>query len=204
MLALDIGGTLAKAAFYIPKPHLESLSADGKLEALTESSIPQLANGDKIFLKSFKSNKIEELIHYVKEHDLLEGVGDTVPDRIVVHATGGGAFKYNAQFEQEFGECLLMKKYDEMQSLVEGMHFVLNYAKEPSYTFREGEGRKPYKHVPPMQEKDETSGNQIESTQFSDSISTGGPLFHNSDKCKLLVSIGSGVSMIKVSQNGTF
>jgi len=46
MLAIDIGGTLAKAAFYIPKPHLESLSADGKLEALTESSIPRKSRLD--------------------------------------------------------------------------------------------------------------------------------------------------------------
>ena len=34
------------------------------------------------------------------------------------------------------------------------MYFVLNYAKDPSYTFREGEGKKVYSHVPPLQEKE--------------------------------------------------
>ena len=36
---------------------------------------------------------------------------------------------------------------------------------------------------------------------MSDSVSTG---FLNTEKCKMLVSIGSGVSMIKVSNNGKF
>jgi len=51
---------------------------------------------------------------------------------------------------KEFGSELILKKYDEMQSLVDGMYFVLNYAKDPSYTFREGEGKKEFMHVPPM------------------------------------------------------
>ena len=35
-----------------------------------------------------------------------------------------------------------MRKHDEMQSLVDGMTFVLANAKNSSYTFREGEGKK--------------------------------------------------------------
>jgi len=41
------------------------------------------------------------------------------------------------------------------------------------------------------------------SDQISDSISTGGSIW-NGPNHKLLVSIGSGVSMIKVSNNGYF
>jgi pantothenate kinase len=119
----------------------------------------------------------------------------------VLHATGGGAFKYTDLFMKEFDQKVTLKKYDEMQSLVDGMYFVLNYAKEPSYTFREGEGKKVFMHVPPMQEKNNEDG-QIDSySAMSDSVSTG---FLNPEKCKMLVSIGSGVSMIKVSNNGKF
>lgn len=102
---------------------------------------------------------------------------------------------------KEFDQKITLKKYDEMQSLVDGMYFVLNYAKDPSYTFKEGEGKKVFSHVPPMHEKNNEDGHNEFNSAMSDSVSTG---FHNPEKCKMLVSIGSGVSMIKVSNNGKF
>lgn len=42
-----------------------------------------------------------------------------------------------------------MKKHDEMESLVDGMSFVLAHAKNSSYTFREGEGKKSVDSVVP-------------------------------------------------------
>jgi hypothetical protein len=45
-------------------------------------------------------------------------------------------------FEKEFEGRVKMQKHDEISSLVNGMSFVLNCAKNPSYTFREGEGKK--------------------------------------------------------------
>ena len=59
-----------------------------------------------------------------------------------------------------------VNKHDEMESMVNGMSFILNYGKESSFTFKEGEGKR-------LIPKDQ---------QFP----------------KLLVSIGSGVSIIKV------
>ena len=53
-----------------------------------------LANGEKIYLKSFDSNKIGTLVDFIKSNEL---VGDTI------HATGGGAHKYADLFESEFG-----------------------------------------------------------------------------------------------------
>jgi hypothetical protein len=37
---------------------------------------------------------------------------------------------------------ITLLKHDEMESLVNGMSFILNYGKQPAFTFREGEGRK--------------------------------------------------------------
>jgi pantothenate kinase len=59
----------------------------------------------------------------------------------LIHATGGGAYKYSEMIEHQFGGHVKLRKYDEMQSLVDGMTFVLNNAVSPSYTFREGEGK---------------------------------------------------------------
>jgi len=96
-----------------------------------------------------------------------------------------------------------------MQSLVDGMGFVLNFAKNPSYTFKENEGQI-------MVENNEKYGlSQTDSkvpdnssdyheifnipSDTSDSLSNLGP-----PKAKMLVSIGSGVSIIKVQNNGQY
>jgi hypothetical protein len=72
ILSIDIGGTLAKTAFYIPRsdPQMEDASFH---EVLTKDTIPsnylhilfnvdlnivELSNGDKIYLKVFQSHKI--------------------------------------------------------------------------------------------------------------------------------------------------
>lgn len=60
-----------------------------------------------------------------------------------VHATGGGAYKYSDLFEKEFKPMgIQLIKHDEMESLVNGMAFVVNYAKDPAFTFSSGEGKK--------------------------------------------------------------
>ena len=61
--------------------------------------------------------------------------------KTIIHATGGGAYKYHDLFQSEFEGQVQLKKYDEMKSLVNGMTFLLNSARNPSYTFREGEGK---------------------------------------------------------------
>lgn len=65
----------------------------------------------------------------------------------ILHATGGGAYKYQDLFEKEFDGQVTLKKHDEMQSLVDGMGFVLSHAKNSSYTFREGEGKKNIENI---------------------------------------------------------
>lgn len=52
-----------------------------------------------------------------------------------IHATGGGSYKYQSQMESIFApKNISIHKYDEIASLVNGMQFVLHYAKNPSYT----------------------------------------------------------------------
>lgn len=91
-----------------------------------------------------------------------------------IHATGGGAYKYQDVFEREFGHLgIQLQKHDEMESMVNGMAFILNYAKDPAFTYRTGEGKK----------------------YVNDNIQ---------EFPKLLVSIGSGVSIIKVNDFSSF
>ena len=97
------------------------------------------------------------------------------------------------------------------------MTFVLSNAKNSSYTFREGEGKKTVETIVPgvTQVQDSSEHKKEEDKESdqnfheifsqntidcqSDTMSTKGGL-----KSKMLVSIGSGVSMIKVANDGTF
>ena len=88
-------------------------------------------------MRSFQRNNLQEFIDYVKYHQLLE----MDEDEVQIHATGGGAYKYAELFDKAFNGKVKLRKHDEMQSLVDGMSFVLNYAKQPAYTFRENEGK---------------------------------------------------------------
>ena len=82
------------------------------------------------------------MIDFVKEHKLLDESIENISDNnAIIHATGGGAYKYADLFEKEFEGKVKLNKYDEMQSLVDGMIFVLSFAKNPSFSFREGEGQ---------------------------------------------------------------
>lgn len=69
---------------------------------------------------------------------------------------------------------VVLKKHDEMESLVNGMSFILNYAKQPAFTYKEGLGK-----------------------QFLPKEATN-------KFPKLLVSIGSGVSIIKVNDFSSY
>jgi type II pantothenate kinase len=86
-----------------------------------------------IYLKSFPSAKISDFISFVKRHRLVD------KETKVIHATGGGAYKYNDLFDSEFGPLgVTLQKHDEMQSMVNGMAFVLNYGKEAAFSVSEG------------------------------------------------------------------
>lgn len=39
-MSIDIGGTLAKTAFYVPAEHQKELEKNGRMEALTKDTIP--------------------------------------------------------------------------------------------------------------------------------------------------------------------
>jgi pantothenate kinase len=69
----------------------------------------ELKNGGKIFLKSFQSSKIEEYIDWLKRHRLINEDDDTV-----IHATGGGAYKYADLFTKSFDGKVTLRKHDEM------------------------------------------------------------------------------------------
>jgi pantothenate kinase len=95
------------------------------------SCIVELSNGDIIYLRSLSSSRIEEFLKFAAETDLID------PSMERIHATGGGAYKYQDVLEKQFSPMgIQLMKHDEMESMVNGMAFVLNYAKDPAFTYR--------------------------------------------------------------------
>lgn len=60
-------------------------------------------------MKSFQSSKIEDFINFMKKHDLINE-----EDSTVIHATGGGAYKYADLLEKSFDGKVKLQKHDEM------------------------------------------------------------------------------------------
>ena len=142
------------------------------------NDLVELANGESIYLKSFNSNQIESFVDFVRSNNLAE-------ERI--HATGGGAYKYAELFDREFTQQgIEVLKHDEMASMVNGLSFILKYANRSSFS------------VPGSPSKINNSNagrlgaNENEMLRsYEEEKATDFP--------KLLVTIGSGVSLIKVN-----
>ena len=101
-----------------------------------------------------------------------------------LHATGGGAHKYADLFEQEFGrKGVQVHKHDEMASMVNGLSFVLKYASKSSFSVTPGS---------PTHRASALGDNRT----FEEE--------KEGDFPKLLVTIGSGVSLIKVNDFNNF
>lgn len=87
-LAIDIGGTLVKLVYF-------SLQ---EIDSLGGSAVPiekQLELAGRLHFVKFESNKIDDCIDFIENKGLHQS-------GIVVHATGGGAYKFAELFEERY------------------------------------------------------------------------------------------------------
>lgn len=87
-LAIDIGGTLVKLVYF-------SLQ---EIDSLGGSAVPiekQLELAGRLHFVKFESNKIDDCLDFIESKGLHQ-LG------IVVHATGGGAYKFAELFEERY------------------------------------------------------------------------------------------------------
>mmetsp|Transcript_1711 Transcript_1711/g.3671 ORF Transcript_1711/g.3671 Transcript_1711/m.3671 type:complete len:659 (-) Transcript_1711:67-2043(-) len=148
---------------------------------------------------TFETRYIEECVHFISRHwhtfhrapalasgaenDKSKGLQESprvAPTRMV-RATGGGAYKYSDLFRNEIGVELC--RIDEMASTVAGLNFLLEHVPGEVYEFVAG--------AEPIRSLDLCR-------RFVD--------FHPNDRRYpyLLVNIGSGVSILRVSGPGQF
>ncbi|OEL37183.1 Pantothenate kinase 1 [Dichanthelium oligosanthes] len=152
LLALDIGGTLIKLVY------TASCGGDG--------------DGAELRFAKFERRRLQECFDFVRAKGLLGCNGTrSSEESVTLKATGGGAYKFAADFREKLGACL--DKLDEMDSVVSGANFLLQNIPGAAFTHMNGQ-RNPVDVSPDN-------------------------LFPY-----LLVNIGSGVSVLKVTGNRKF
>ncbi len=134
-----------------------------------ENGVPE--SGGRLNFLSFETDKIDECIEYLR---LLQAKyektnGTTKAADLMVMATGGGAFKFYDRIKERLGVNVVRE--DEMECLIKGLDFFITEIPSEVFTYN-----------------DEDPENAVE---YQDPRSDVYPY--------LLVNIGSGVSMIKVS-----
>ncbi|DBA02599.1 hypothetical protein Poli38472_014495 [Pythium oligandrum] len=198
---MDIGGSLAKLVYFQPTAppamprHVSATrntegclsSIEGYILSLHSKDRMRTAHreehlelvvphlGGTIHFCSFQTVKMDEITDFVR-HRFFH--------RYIKHiaCTGGGAYKFGRLFEEKLGIEIL--KEDEMDCLIRGLNFVLRHAKDECFTFTDvvldtqGLGQATKKNIP---------------TPPNDELY---PF--------LLVNIGSGVSILKISGESQF
>ena len=200
LFALDIGGSLTKIAYYSTgtshrilyrapeKISLEALEEKRKriqrakteagmkcrIEIQDEEAIVEINEDARLHFVKFETRQIEKCLDYVR--DTLMNSQDFSPDRAkTINVTGGGAYKYADLISEKLG--LTVTKVDEMSCICAGANFLLKNIADESFIY--------------------------ERTQMPHYVfqSTNSPV----DLYPyLLVTIGSGVSVIKVTSEDDF
>ncbi|EQC42548.1 pantothenate kinase [Saprolegnia diclina VS20] len=173
---MDVGGTLGKLVYLERDP---SELGDVHTYIMASTTYGKSANREdgmalqlasgRIHFLRFETTKLEKVVEFVRHRCFHRDIR-TMP------CTGGGAFKFSKLFEDNVG--ITLEKCDELACLIQGLGFVMRHVPDECYTFKNvamnhqgmGEATKTIVHTP-------TS----ELYPF------------------LLVNIGSGVSILKVT-----
>lgn len=84
----------------------------------------------KLYFMHFETKNMVSAIKYVSSNALVENIR-------TIGCTGGGAHKFAGHFEEELG--ITFDKFDELMCLVRGMHFALNHFDDECYTYRKSD-----------------------------------------------------------------
>ena len=111
-LAIDIGGSLAKLAYFSNVPgRRRTMSQDGTNDEPKDEEFKR----SRLHFVKFETKHIHSLTHYIR--DCLGDEADMAQAR-TIRVTGGGAHKYMELFEKVLG--LKISKEDEMECLIKG------------------------------------------------------------------------------------
>lgn len=158
--------------------------------------------GGRLHFLHFETRNMVETIRFLSSTALAEHVRS-------IGCTGGGAHKYADEFQSELD--ITFNKFDELGCLVRGMHFALTNFKDECYTFRNAPNQPstppstPTGPSPvPREEPVPIAVRrwQKDLKEYTERVDL--PYEALSTFPYLVVNIGSGVSILKVTAPGTY
>lgn len=182
LLALDIGGNLAKL-LYLQRHGTDETVPTLPIDRLRAGAAPPLsvavpALGGTLHFFAFETRAVEALVAFIRQHWPTAGAS-------VVRATGGGAYKYSELLHDSLGVTLA--HVDEMASAVAGLNFSLSRVDGEAYVYA----------PPPTPPRSQLRPPPVvDCRRFVPRNVKPFPY--------LLVNIGSGVSVLKVTGHGKF
>lgn len=217
IFGMDIGGTLTKLVFYeridsnaalnplikrntsineLNSPdhiaalnrfysHSREMNEAGALDDALAFDIPQL--GGKIHFVRFETRNVPSLIEKLSSSGVIENIK-------TIACTGGGAHKYGATIAEELD--ITVQQTDELACLVRGMHYAIMNVPNECYAYRRVESTGQSIDGKDVWVKD------IKKDILKIPMANGGVA--SSPDPYLVVNIGSGVSILKVSGNDKF
>ncbi|XP_015678542.1 pantothenate kinase 4 [Protobothrops mucrosquamatus] len=130
--AIDIGGSLAKLAYYSTVQHkvarvqsFDQSCKDVEHESPYEVTVQEEITARLHFIK-FENTYIETCLDFIKDHLVNT-------ETKVIKATGGGAYKFKELIEKKLG--LKLDKEDVMTCLIKGCNFVLKNIPHEAFVY---------------------------------------------------------------------
>eukprot|EP00750_Incisomonas_marina_P008819 INCI15706.1.p1 GENE.INCI15706.1~~INCI15706.1.p1 ORF type:complete len:254 (-),score=41.15 INCI15706.1:933-1694(-) len=144
-VGVDIGGTLAKIVYFVPKtevpssPEVDAVNDRAREYILTSNVYG--TTGQRDVEQEFFSPALNGTLHFIKfETRRLKGALQMIKEKGLVHSgthmygTGGGAVKFQKIFQEMLG--VGVQKFDELETLVNGMGFLMYHYPTECYTLR--------------------------------------------------------------------
>ena len=150
-------------------------------------------NSNKLKFQTVETERIDKLVDLLHSVIKQSNNGDYTNTRIV--ATGGGAFKFQGMLAKEFSQLgAPIGQRDEMESLIMGLDFFIHETENEVFTYNDQDG---FRVIQRVRGKFDVVNSSNDSNSNSSAHNDGNYPY-------MLVNIGSGVSILKVSGPGDF
>ena len=138
LLAMDIGGSLTKIAYYstvsvrriVYDADNDDVDGENGRREEVDGTVFEILEGARLHFIKFETSQIEKCLDYVRQ-TLMRGDDDVMGVvNKTISVTGGGAFKYADRIKEKLN--LEVAKVDEMDCICAGANFLLKVYPSPS------------------------------------------------------------------------
>ena len=215
--ALDLGGSLIKLVYFSANSDTNAMNGeDGSQQQTKEASSKTTTAtlGGRLHFRRFPSSSLKECLDFI-ERKKLHYSGGSGQHKSEIKATGGGSFKHQRTFRDALG--IELQKEDEMACAVRGANFLLKTIRDEAFTFENDtktfvDTNFNVNNFNSTATTTASASGNINGSISGGGIGGGGAESHSYSASSnsssnnlfpyLLVNIGSGVSIIKVTETG--